>query len=61
MNPLKGFGVCVILAGIVFMLTQVEDVSLVVFGLSIAIIAVSIFTYVASIRRRRNDHRVAGG
>ncbi|MFE2282619.1 hypothetical protein ACFXDJ_00270 [Streptomyces sp. NPDC059443] len=60
MNSLKGLGVCVVLAGIAFALTQVEDVSLLLFGLSIGIIVVSLVTYAASVRRRRNDYRVAG-
>ncbi|MEV7521605.1 hypothetical protein [Streptomyces sp. NPDC091371] len=60
MNPLKGLGVCVVLAGIVYALTKVEDVALLFFVLSIGIIGVSLFTYAASVRRRRNDYRVAG-
>ncbi|MFC9298176.1 hypothetical protein ACFTWH_12640 [Streptomyces sp. NPDC057011] len=60
MNPLKGLGVCVVLAGIAYALTQIEDMSKLLFGLSLAIIGVSLFTYAASVRRRRNDYRVAG-
>lgn len=60
MNSLKGLGVCVLLAGIAFALTKVEDISLLLFALSIGIIAVSLVTYAASVRRRRNDYRVAG-
>lgn len=60
MNSLKGLGVCVLLAAIAFALTKVEDISLLLFALSIGIIAVSLVTYAASIRRRRNDYRVAG-
>ncbi|MFD7260264.1 hypothetical protein [Streptomyces sp. NPDC059874] len=60
MNSLKGLGVCVVLAGIAFALTKVEDISLVLFVLSIGIIVVSLVTYAASVRRRRNDYRVAG-
>ncbi|MCX4822885.1 hypothetical protein OG883_23915 [Streptomyces sp. NBC_01142] len=59
MNSLKGLGVCVVIAGIAYALTRVENIDQVILGASIAIIAVSLITYMASIRRRRRDHRVA--
>ncbi|MFI6687943.1 hypothetical protein [Streptomyces sp. NPDC050485] len=61
MNSLKGLGVCAVLAGIAYALTRVEDLDHLILGLSIGIITVSLVTYMASIRRRRRDRRVAGG
>ena len=61
MNSLKGLGVCAVLAGIAYALTRVEDIDQLILGLSVGIITVSLVTYVASIRRRRRDRRVAGG
>ncbi|MFI6050844.1 hypothetical protein ACIBCO_12240 [Streptomyces violascens] len=61
MNSLKGLGVCAVIAGIAYALTRVEDIDQLILGLSIGIITVSLATYVASIRRRRRDRRVAGG
>ncbi|MFJ8310522.1 MULTISPECIES: hypothetical protein [unclassified Streptomyces] len=61
MNSLKGLGVCAVLAGVAYALTRVEDLDHLILGLSIGIITVSLVTYVASIRRRRRDRRVAGG
>ncbi|AUG78454.1 hypothetical protein CFP65_3666 [Kitasatospora sp. MMS16-BH015] len=61
MNSLKGLGICIVLASLAFALTQISDVDRVLLGVSIAIIAVSLITYVASIRRKRRDRRIAGG
>ncbi|MGW0467008.1 hypothetical protein ACWDX6_17275 [Streptomyces sp. NPDC003027] len=60
MNSLKGLGVCVVIAGIAYALTQVPSVDLLILGLSVTIVVVSLTTYMASIRRRRQDFRVAG-
>ncbi|MFI6472249.1 hypothetical protein ACIBL5_18605 [Streptomyces sp. NPDC050516] len=60
MNSLKGLGVCAVLAGIAYALTRVEDIDQLILGASIGIITVSLATYIASIRRRRRDHRIAG-
>ena len=58
MNSLKGLGVCVVVAGIAWAVTQV-DASKVILGATFAIIAVSLSTYMASIRRHRSDYRIA--
>jgi hypothetical protein len=58
MNSLRGLGVCVVVAGIAWAVTQV-DVSKVILGATFAIIAVSLSTYMASIRRHRRDYRIA--
>ncbi|MBD0746019.1 hypothetical protein [Streptomyces sp. CBMA152] len=60
MNSLKGFGVCVVLAGIAYAITRVADTDQLVLGITISVIVVSLVTYAASIRRRRRDHRLAG-
>ncbi|MDX6241008.1 MAG: hypothetical protein QOG10_5832 [Kribbellaceae bacterium] len=58
MNSLKGLGVCVVVAGIAWAVTQV-DVSNLILGATVAIIAVSLSTYTASMRRRQRDYRIA--
>ncbi|WP_438291948.1 hypothetical protein [Streptomyces sp. HUAS TT7] len=60
MNSLKGLGVCAVIACIAYALTRVEDIDQLILGASIGIITVSLTTYIASIRRRRRDHRIAG-
>lgn len=60
MNSLKGLGACAVLAGIAYALTQVADTDELLFGATIAIIALSVIGYAASIRRRRRDYRMAG-
>ena len=60
MNSLKGLGACAVIACIAWALTRVSDVSKLILGITLLIIAVSLITYMASIRRRRKDCRVAG-
>ncbi|MGW0882230.1 hypothetical protein [Streptomyces sp. NPDC002671] len=61
MNTLRGLGACALLAGIAYAVTRVATVDQMVLGITVSIVAVSIATYVASIRRRRMDRRAAGG
>ncbi|WBP86124.1 hypothetical protein [Kitasatospora cathayae] len=60
MNVFKGLGVLVVLAGIAVALTQLPNLDSAFLYLSIGIIAVSLLTYAASIRRSRRDRRLAG-
>ncbi|WP_405820603.1 hypothetical protein OG241_33320 [Streptomyces sp. NBC_01390] len=61
MNTLKGLGACAVLAAIAFAVTRVTTVDQLTLGITVAIVVVSLATYTASIRRRRRDHRMAGG
>lgn len=61
MNTLRGLGACAVLAGIAFAVTKVATIDQLVLGITLTIIAVSLVTYVASIRRRRMDRRAANG
>ncbi|MCC3769129.1 hypothetical protein [Streptomyces sp. UNOC14_S4] len=60
MNSLRGLGVCAVLAGIAYALTRVADTDQLLLGITVVIITTSLFSYAASIRRRRRDRRVAG-
>ncbi|MEV6397231.1 hypothetical protein AB0M39_21070 [Streptomyces sp. NPDC051907] len=61
MNSLKGLGVCAVLAAIAYALTQAPDIELVILYVSIGLITLTLLGYMASLRRRRRDHRVAAG
>jgi hypothetical protein len=61
MNSLKGLGVCAVLAGIIFALTQVKNTSLLILGISVTIVTMSLFTWAAAVKRRRMDRQVAAG
>lgn len=61
MNTLRGLGACALLAGIAFAVTKVATVDQIVLGITLAIVTVSLLTYMASIRRRRTDRRAANG
>jgi Flp pilus assembly protein TadB len=59
MNSLKGLGICVVLAAVAFAMTKVSDVSQVIAGASITVVTVSLIAYIASMKRRRRDRRIA--
>ncbi len=61
MNCLRGLGVVAVLAGIVYATTVVASIERLVLGISIAIVAISLVTWAASVRRRRRDHLLALG
>ncbi|MFF2073819.1 hypothetical protein ACFVXG_03590 [Kitasatospora sp. NPDC058162] len=61
MNVFKGLSVLVVLAGIAVALTQLPNLDSAFLYLSLGIIALSLVTYVASIRRSRRDRRLAAG
>ena len=61
MNVLRGLGACAVLAGIAFAVTRVATIDQLVLGVTLTIVAVSLATYMASIRRRRMDRRMANG
>lgn len=61
MNSLKGLGICAVLAGIAYALTQVTDIDTLLLVFTVVVISVSLFTYAASARRRRHDRRIATG
>lgn len=61
MNTLRGLGVCAVLAGIAYAVTRVATLDQLVLGITLTIVAVSLVTYAASIRRRRKDRRMANG
>ncbi|MFE5536283.1 hypothetical protein ACFQ78_11145 [Streptomyces sp. NPDC056519] len=60
MNTLKGFGACVVLAGIAYAVTLVTNTDQLMLGATVVIILLSVIGYLASVRRRRRDYRVAG-
>jgi ABC-type uncharacterized transport system permease subunit len=61
MNTLRGLGICAVLAGIAYAVTRVATLDQLVLGITLAIVAISLVTYAASIRRRRRDRRMANG
>ncbi|MEU2288729.1 hypothetical protein ABZ614_43815 [Streptomyces sp. NPDC013178] len=61
MNTLKGLGACAVLAGIAFAVTRVVTVDQMTLGITVTVVAVSLVTYMASLRRRRMDRRAANG
>lgn len=61
MNTLRGLGACAVLAGVAYAVTKVATLDQLVLGVTVAIVAVSLVTYVASVRRRRMDRRAANG
>ncbi|MER7007404.1 cellulose binding domain-containing protein [Dactylosporangium sp. NPDC000555] len=61
MNSLKGLGVFVLLAGIALAVSLAGRVQLIVFTVTVGLIAASVFTFAASRKRYRKDHRIAGG
>lgn len=61
MNALGGLGACAVVAGMAFAVTRMVTVDQMVLGITLTVIAVSLVTYVASIRRRRRDRRTANG
>ncbi|MFE9440485.1 hypothetical protein ACFYO2_15995 [Streptomyces sp. NPDC006602] len=61
MNTLRGLGALAVLAGIAYAVTKVATVDQLVLGITLTIVAVSLVTYMASIRRRRMDRRMANG
>lgn len=61
MNPIRGAGVVLLIALIAVLLSGVTNPSELLLGLSAFIIALSVITYLASVRRRRRDRRSAGG
>ncbi|GIF07859.1 cellulose binding domain-containing protein [Actinoplanes siamensis] len=60
MNTLKGFGIVVLLAALAVAVRTVARIDLVVLAVTVATIAASTFTFLASRRRFRNDIRIAG-
>jgi hypothetical protein len=61
MNTLRGLGACAVLAGIAYAVTKVTDINLFVLVITITTVAVSVITYLLSMKRRRNDRRAANG
>ncbi|WP_433451924.1 hypothetical protein ACQPXS_27565 [Streptomyces sp. CA-142005] len=61
MNTLRGLGACAVLAGAAYAVTKVATLDQVVLAITITIVAVSLVTYGASVRRRRMDRRAANG
>ncbi|RPF39223.1 hypothetical protein [Streptomyces sp. TLI_185] len=61
MNTLRGLGACAVLAGVAFAVTKVVTLDQMVLGITLSVVAVSLVTYMASIRRRRRDRRAANG
>jgi ABC-type uncharacterized transport system permease subunit len=61
MNTFRGLGACAILAAMAFAVTQVATPDQIMLGITLTIVAVSLFTYMASVRRRRTDRRAANG
>ncbi|MER5886106.1 hypothetical protein ABT160_19980 [Streptomyces sp. NPDC001941] len=61
MNSLKGLGVIALLAGLAYGLTRVADTDQLLFAFSVTVVALCLFGYAASIRRRRRDERLAAG
>ncbi|MEV6055730.1 hypothetical protein [Streptomyces sp. NPDC052107] len=61
MNTLKGLGACAVLAGVAYAVTKVATLDQVVLAITVTIVAVSLVTYLASVRRRRMDRRAANG
>lgn len=60
MNSLKGLGVCVVLACATFAITHVARIDHVVLVITLATVATSTLTFLASVRRFRLDRRAAG-
>ncbi|KPH97521.1 hypothetical protein OV450_5814 [Actinobacteria bacterium OV450] len=60
MNTLKGFGACVVLAGIACAVTLVPNADQLMLGATVVIILLSLIGYAGSVSRRRRDSRVAG-
>ncbi len=60
MNSLKGLGVCVVLAAMVFAMRELAHAHQVMLVATIAIIVTSAAAYVASKQRYRKDRRIAG-
>ncbi|MEW2486956.1 hypothetical protein [Streptomyces sp. NPDC048411] len=61
MNTLRGLGACAVLAGIAYAVTKVATLDEIVLGITLTVVAVSLVTYMASVRRRRADRRAANG
>ncbi|MBN0048114.1 hypothetical protein JS756_29195 [Streptomyces actuosus] len=61
MNVLRGLGACAALAGIAYAVTEVTNLDQFVLILTVTIVAVSVLTYLLSIKRRLHDRRVARG
>lgn len=61
MNTLRGLGACAVLAGVAFAVTKMVTLDQMVLGITLTVVAASLITYMASIRRRRKDRRAANG
>ncbi|MEV7234333.1 hypothetical protein AB0N06_10170 [Streptomyces sp. NPDC051020] len=61
MNTLRGLGAVAVLAGIAYAMTRIATVDQLTLGITVGIVAVSVVTYMASVRRRRMDRRTASG
>jgi hypothetical protein len=61
MNTLRGLGAVAVLAGIAYAVTRATTVDALILVVTVGTVAVSVFTYLASARRRRRDRRTANG
>ncbi|MFH8409776.1 hypothetical protein ACH4FX_34080 [Streptomyces sp. NPDC018019] len=62
MNSLKGLGTFAVIAVVAFAVTKVAvtDIDRLLLGISIAAVVISLAGYMASLKRRRRDRRLAG-
>jgi hypothetical protein len=61
MNTLRGLGACALLAGIAYAITKVATLDDLVLGVTVTVVIASLVSYMASMRRRRMDRRMANG
>ncbi|CAL9551474.1 hypothetical protein SUDANB176_04453 [Streptomyces sp. enrichment culture] len=61
MNTLRGLGACAVLAGIAYIVTKVTQVEIVVLGFTCLAVAITVLSWILSIKRSRHDRRAAGG
>ncbi len=61
MNPFKGLGVALLTGIIILAVMRISNLDLVIFVGSLMVIVLSLGTYLASVKRRRRDRRIAGG
>lgn len=61
MNTLRGLGACAVLAALAYLVTEAVAIGPLMIVINIAIVTACLVTYMASVRRRRMDRRVADG
>ena len=61
MNTLMGLGACAVLAAVAYLVTKAVAIGPLMIVVNVVIVAVCLVTYLASVRRRRLDRRMANG